>query len=49
MRSASNSLAASLQADLPILVHVVGRTLDLTTRDLARDAWNDDAFASYFA
>ncbi len=40
--------AASLQADLPILVHVVGRTLDLTVRDLSSDAWSDTAFTSYF-
>jgi hypothetical protein len=40
--------SGSLQADLPILVHVVGRTLAATIRELARDRWSDEAFEGYF-
>jgi hypothetical protein len=41
--------AGGIQSDLPVLVHVVGRTLERTIRQLARDGWEDDAFMSYFA
>lgn len=40
--------AGSIQSDLPALVHVVGRTLDSTIRELAADGWEDKAYMSYF-
>jgi hypothetical protein len=40
--------AGSIQSDLPALVHVVGRTLDRTIRELASDGWEDKAYMSYF-
>lgn len=40
--------AGSLQSDLPILVHVVARTLDRSIRELANDGWHDSAFEAYF-
>ena len=36
------------QADLPILAHVAGRTLERTIRQLSSDGWDDEAFAGYF-
>ena len=41
--------AGSLQSDLPILVHVVGRTLDRCIRELDHDGWRDSAFTKYFS
>jgi hypothetical protein len=40
--------AGGLQSDLPVLVHVVGRTLDQTIRELAADGWSDAAYDGYF-
>jgi len=40
--------SGSLQSDLPILAHIISRTLDLTIRELSSDGWSDSAFESYF-
>ena len=41
--------AGSVQSDLPALVHVVGRLLECTIRELAADGWEDDAYLSYLS